>query len=102
MKKINPGNCCTLVYTSGTTGMPKGVMLSHDNYIWVCKSMEVRKDKSKIGDKQFKLVSYLPLSHVAAQIQDVTGAVQTASHVYFADKDALQGTLINTLLEVRP
>ena len=37
--KIRPGHCCTLVYTSGTTGMPKGVMISHDNYVWTKKSL---------------------------------------------------------------
>jgi long-chain-fatty-acid--CoA ligase ACSBG len=81
--------------------MPKGVMLSHDNYTWVKKIVDIRRPVSKTDGPE-RGVSYLPLSHVAAQLQDVTGAMMDAMHIYFAEPTALQGTLIKTLQEVRP
>nr|XP_006627278.1 PREDICTED: long-chain-fatty-acid--CoA ligase ACSBG2-like isoform X1 [Lepisosteus oculatus]XP_015195068.1 PREDICTED: long-chain-fatty-acid--CoA ligase ACSBG2-like isoform X1 [Lepisosteus oculatus]XP_015195074.1 PREDICTED: long-chain-fatty-acid--CoA ligase ACSBG2-like isoform X1 [Lepisosteus oculatus]XP_015195078.1 PREDICTED: long-chain-fatty-acid--CoA ligase ACSBG2-like isoform X1 [Lepisosteus oculatus] len=91
--------CCTLIYTSGTTGQPKGVMLSHDNLTWVAYaagSMVKLKERTEV------VVSYLPLSHVAAQVNDMWLAMRFAATVYFADPDALKGSLVNTLREVRP
>ncbi len=50
------------MYTSGTTGNPKGVMLSHDNYTWTAWASLEGKDVKEDD----RIVSYLPLSHVAA------------------------------------
>lgn len=66
-----PGHCCTLIYTSGTTGNPKGVMLSHDNLIW---NGHAQINEMKKGMDIFdtdRVVSYLPLSHIAGLQFDV-------------------------------
>ena len=99
MMRQKPGNCCTLVYTSGTTGPPKGVMISHDNYTWTVGYF-LNKYGYNYGHE--KIVSYLPLSHVAAQIMDITGALVAGAEVIFAGPDALQGSLVETLKEIRP
>ncbi len=41
-----------------------------------------------------RMVSFLPLSHVAAQFSDIVSPLDEGSHVYFADPSALQGSLI--------
>uniref|UniRef100_A0AAY4EHF0 Long-chain-fatty-acid--CoA ligase ACSBG1 n=1 Tax=Denticeps clupeoides TaxID=299321 RepID=A0AAY4EHF0_9TELE len=94
--------CCVLIYTSGTTGMPKGVMLSQDNITWTAHHASRAGDMQPAEIKQEVLVSYLPLSHIAAQIYDLWTGIQWGELVYFAQPDALKGSLINTLREVRP
>jgi len=64
MSGVKPGTCCTLVYTSGTTGQPKGVILSHDNYVWTAKRTLERNIYQNVEIS--RMVSYLPLSHVAS------------------------------------
>lgn len=49
-----------------------------------------------------KIVSYLPLSHIAAQITDYLGNIRQRTCVYFARPDALQGSLVDTLKKVKP
>lgn len=79
--------------------MPKGVMLSHDNLTWTLKSLKmVRKKLVKVH----KMVSYLPLSHVAAQMADVIMPLLDGAQLFFAEPTALQGTLFQTIMEVRP
>lgn len=97
--RIAPNKCCTLIYTSGTTGDSKGVMLSHDNVIWTATICGLHAQLERCGDV---LVSYLPLSHVAAQILDMFIPLVYGVTVYFAQPDALKGTLGDTLKQVQP
>lgn len=97
-----PSQCCTLIYTSGTTGQPKGVMLSHDNITWTARAGGEYVGLRKPYDFQEVVVSYLPLSHVAAQMIDIWLPVTFGVQTCFAQPDALKGTLVETLKEVRP
>lgn len=55
-----PDDIATLVYTSGTTGPPKGVMLAHAN---ILSNIEACRDLFAIGEED-ECLSFLPLSHV--------------------------------------
>ncbi|XP_076006972.1 long-chain-fatty-acid--CoA ligase ACSBG2-like [Genypterus blacodes] len=96
---LRANECCTLIYTSGTTGNPKGVMLSHDNLTWTASTAA---SMAQLNYATEVLISYLPLSHVAAQVMDMWICMSMAGTVYFADPDALKGSLVTTLKEVRP
>ncbi|WAQ98367.1 ACBG2-like protein, partial [Mya arenaria] len=94
-----PNTCCSLIYTSGTTGNPKGVMISHDNYTWVAD--KVGRQIKVVFGKEIS-ISFLPLSHIAAQMLDFIVALKFGGAVYFAQPDALKGSLLETWKEVRP
>ncbi|MFT7806763.1 long-chain-fatty-acid-CoA ligase ACSBG1 [Arapaima gigas] len=102
IKSQKANQCCVLIYTSGTTGKPKGVMLSHDNITWTAHHASRAGDVQPADSRQESLVSYLPLSHIAAQIYDLWTGIQWGELVYFAQPDALKGSLVSTLKEVHP
>ena len=64
--QVKPGDLATLIYTSGTTGMPKGVMLTHANFVENCK---FGMDYLEIDSTDRALV-FLPLSHVFERMID--------------------------------
>ncbi|KAH8238941.1 hypothetical protein KR038_008943, partial [Drosophila bunnanda] len=98
--RVYANECAMLIFTSGTVGLPKAVMLTHDNIIFDTKSAAACLKDVQLGKESF--VSYLPLSHVAAQIFDIFLGLSHAGCVTFADKDALKGTLIKTFRKARP
>ncbi|XP_054645190.1 long-chain-fatty-acid--CoA ligase ACSBG2 isoform X2 [Dunckerocampus dactyliophorus] len=97
-----PNQCCMLIYTSGTTGQPKGVMLSHDNLTWTARSTSRHVSLTDATESQEVVVSYLPLSHIAAQMVDIWVNMKVGGVTHFANPDALKGSLVNTMKEVRP
>ncbi len=56
-----PHDLATLVYTSGTTGRPKGVMLTHDNIV---SNVFASLDAVPIVNSSDRFLSFLPLSHM--------------------------------------
>ncbi|XP_037073692.1 very long-chain-fatty-acid--CoA ligase bubblegum-like [Pollicipes pollicipes] len=99
IRQVAVNQAAALIYTSGTTGPPKGVMLSHDNVTFTALNVIAQFD---LREGQEHLVSYLPLSHVAAMIADIYLPLACGGTVWFADKSALKGTLGQTLCEARP
>lgn len=96
---IKPGNCASLIYTSGTTGPPKAVMISHDNITWTAANICDHYCDLNHTDR---VVSYLPLSHIAAQLVDIYAMIQLGASTHFCQPDALKGSLTTTMKEVRP
>ena len=65
-------------------------MLSHDNVTW-----SSRMAIEHYNWHEERLLSYLPLSHVAACLIDCYMAMYAASEIHFADQEALKGTLVS-------
>jgi long-chain acyl-CoA synthetase len=77
---VVPEQLATLVYTSGTTGPPKGAMVSHANIIWTIRSAAALFD---IRPHE-RLLSFLPLSHIAERMMSDFAPVAVGGETWFA------------------
>ncbi|MCK1624241.1 AMP-binding protein [Bradyrhizobium sp. 160] len=77
-----PDDVCILVYTSGTTGPPKGAMLTHRNLVYAAYTYA---EAVGIADKPFEAVSYLPLCHVAERCYGMVMHLVLGGTVSFAE-----------------
>ncbi len=91
---VKPDDVASIIYTSGTTGLPKGVILTHDNF------MSNITEVLKIIDITEKdtVLSFLPLSHVLERMVTF-GYVHQGCSIAYAE--SLE-TLGENLLEIRP
>jgi long-chain acyl-CoA synthetase len=91
---ISPDEVATLIYTSGTMGNPKGVMLSHSNLL---SNVDAVNHIFPV-DEHCKAVSYLPLCHVYERTNIYTYFYLGVS-IYYAEN---MGTIVDNICEVQP
>ena len=94
---VKPEDLATFVYTSGTTGPPKAVMLTHSNIIWTAHSSEAI---IPLGEAtKGRAVSYLPLSHIAERMLTHLLQIYYGTTTCFAES---LDTLIADLQAIKP
>jgi long-chain acyl-CoA synthetase len=94
---VAPNDLATFVYTSGTTGPPKAVMLTHSNIWWTATHSE---EHIPIGDADNgRALSYLPLSHIAERMVSHLLQIYNGTQTWFAES---VDTLLADLQACRP
>jgi long-chain acyl-CoA synthetase len=93
---IQPDDIATIVYTSGTTGEPKGAMLTHNNFT---KTVAAGLGVMGLTGGEHRLISYLPLSHIFERLIGEWAALYLGAEVWFAESIE---KLVANLKECRP
>jgi long-chain acyl-CoA synthetase len=93
--EVRPEDAATLLYTSGTTGPPKGVLLTHRNLLFECSALNRMHGLPKGGSS----VSYLPLAHIAERVLSIYGPLTLRSQVWFCPDPA---QAVEYVREARP
>ena len=91
---VKPEDLASIIYTSGTTGVPKGVMLSHRNFVSNIQSIDAFIQFLPTDTA----LSFLPLSHVLERTATLLFLYKGASIAYAESVESVAANL----LEVRP
>jgi long-chain acyl-CoA synthetase len=95
-QQVKPDDLASIIYTSGTTGVPKGVMLTHSNFI---SNVKATASVIEFSEKD-TVLSFLPLSHVLERMVTFTYLYKGCTIGYAESMDTV--VVAENLLEVRP
>ncbi len=95
--ELAPDDVACLIFTSGTGGVPKGVMTTHRNILANCRGAYRLLELLGLGDEVF--LSFLPLSHAYEHTAGMMFPLSIGAQIYFAEGAE---TLAANLLEARP
>ena len=90
-----PHDLAILVYTSGTTGAPKGAMLSHQNLLFQMTA----SDEYLEGGQHDEILTFLPLCHILERVISVVQPLNHGATINFAES---LDTVPENLTEVSP
>lgn len=96
LQSVTRDDLSCLLYTSGTTGKPKGAMLTHNNFI---TNAEMAIDLCPIVNQSYRFLSFLPLCHVYERTATYYLSTYVGAQVAFAQ--SLEA-LSNNIIEARP
>ncbi|NCO59036.1 MAG: long-chain acyl-CoA synthetase [Deltaproteobacteria bacterium CG23_combo_of_CG06-09_8_20_14_all_51_20] len=96
-KAVVPSDLATIVYTSGTTGVPKGAMITHSNIMAVVEALD--RIRPRYADESDSTVPFLPLSHVFERIAGHFYGMFVGITASYAESVE---TLVNDIQEKKP
>lgn len=95
--RLSRDDVCCIIYTSGTGGVPKGVMLTHGNLLANAKSAFHLLEYLGVGREIF--LSFLPMSHSYEHTAGTMFPIALGAQIWFAQA---ADTLASDMLAVRP
>lgn len=95
VQRLDPKDLCTLIYTSGTSGRPKGVQLSHANVVAVLNDLR-RIFPVTSSDRS---LAFLPWAHAFGQVVELYGLFSMGASLAVAPNE---DEIVKSLQEVKP
>jgi long-chain acyl-CoA synthetase len=97
LARVSPSDIATIVYTSGTTGPPKGCRITHSSLLATVSAYDAQLDMS--GQEELVVYLFLPLAHALARVAQIAVLQTGGTLAYWGGQP---DRIVAELAEVRP